>query len=857
MNRIPQSGCRPRSELLGAFQAAIATWVLLIAPIQGLAETGDATPVGRTPEGRIPAAQRDWQPIDRCSQKDCSAYSLCGGHYVEPDWLVTKAAAVPEKIDAEANSGEQRADGDFVLTGNVTISQGTRRIETGTAILNQEQDTLRLEGGVTIREPGLLMTGSKGEGKLSTREATLSDASFLIHANRLRGDAMTLDHRADGEVVISQGSFTRCEPGNDSWRLVGKRIDLDRAEGFGTAHSMTLRVRRLPIAYFPYLKFPIDDQRHSGFLTPSISFDTTGGADLSLPYYFNIAPQRDATWSPRVIGHRGLVNEGQVRFLTAHSTNEINAAFIYHDQLYDDRATIDRTGATAEYTERFQPRNRWALNIRHTGGWTRRWQTTLRFNALSDTEYLHDIGADVDAVAREQFLSRIDQSVGNRRSVALDRLAEATYQGDHWQTRIRLQGFQNLFDEGFEQYQRLPQVRVLYDRYRGGLHYRMEGEYAYFTRDNAELTGEDRVIGNRWSADGNIAYPIRWRWGFLTPSAALKSRSYDLQDTPDGSDAHPSFAVPQFSLDSGIYLDRAVEAGSGGMIQTLEPRLYYLYSRAEAQNDLPDFDGNELTPNYQQLFRSDRFVGKDRVGDAQQVSAGITTRFIEKATGAQRFRASLGQIYYFRDRTVLLPPALSGVDPSASESSLFGEFAWVLARAWHIEGALEWNPGSRRTGRTHFTLAFRPDDGQIVNVSYYFTDRDTHALPLYENVEESDLSLVWPVASRWSLVGRWNFDWNRNQTIESLFGAEYRNCCWRSRLVVRRYLKDPRTLTVLLEDPAMPGEVIREYRTDQRSATAVFFEIQFRGLATFGRKLNALLNDGIVGYAQREERIGF
>jgi len=791
---------------------------------------------------------------NQLSQQACQAPFFCSGYYREPVWLDQVRNNDPDSspIDATSDRADRDADGTITLVGDVEIQQGYRSIQTQIATLNRQENKAWFEGDVRIREPGLLMTGERGYSALSTREGKLEQSTYLIHGGRLRGQAESLTHTADNHILIQNGLFTRCEPGSNLWEMHGKEIELEPEVGFGTARDLTLRIKDVPIAYTPYFKFPIDDERHTGFLSPSLTYDSKGGVDISVPYYFNLAPHYDFTYIPRSIWKRGLLNEVQFRFMTTASSNEINGAYLYHDDIFDDRTLVDRTGGESKFIEEFEQQSRWLLNVRHAGGWSRRLKTTLSYSAVSDFDYLHDIGGDVDSVAIEQFLSKVDQSIGNVRAGSLDRSAAVNYRGDGWDTGLRLQGFQNLV-EGPENYEQLPRLHINYSNGIKWLQYKLAADYVYFDKDNEDLAGINKVIGGRTSIDARISSPLRRVWGFLKPALAIKHRVYDLADTTTAMDDHPDFTVPLFSLDGGLFFDRFFSFAGLDLQQTLEPRLFFLYAKEVEQGHLPQFDATELTPSYSLLFKDARFAGKDRVGDARHLSAGISTRFIDYNTGVQYLNASIGQKYFFKDRSVFLLPA----DQEVHYSALFGQITLSPIQGLRVSGSLEWEPHNGRTSRGTATIRYSPDYLHILNITYRFTSDDIAAPTTAENVEESDITFIWPIKGKLSAIGRWNFGWDNDQTIESFVGIEYNNCCWKTRLVFRRFLKDPVNLTLFEDDPTSPTGVRQVSYLDHRADTGVFFEFQLKGLATMGRRLDSLLDEAIIGYREREDHFEY
>jgi LPS-assembly protein len=291
--------------------------------------------------------------------------------------------------------------------------------------------------------------------------------------------------------------------------------------------------------------------------------------------------------------------------------------------------------------------------------------------------------------------------------------------------------------------------------------------------------------------------------------------------------------------------------------QTLEPRLYYLYVEFDEQADLPQFDATPTTPSYAQLFRSNRFAGYDRLGDANQVSLAISTSFLFSSTGAEFLRASIGQTHYFQDREVIFKPSLAD-DPTASTSPIFSELRMALGSTMSLNTIFEWEPSEGRTNRAKLSFKYYPDERRILNVTYSYTSPEVVPLVLpgqIRNSEESDLSFFWPVYRNWSAIGRWNYGWDSGQTIESLFGVEYNSCCWRFRMAFHRFLKEPRVISVTVDDPGSPTGETTVRGLDRRSDSGIFFEFQLKGLADLGGSLDRLLEDSIPGYRAREDRI--
>ncbi len=803
------------------------------------------------------AAETDWVHRDNLTPEQQKALSwACNGLYVQPEGFEGQAPPdVNDPIHASAVDALHIVDHSTTFNGDVKIRQGSRRITSPFISIDDESEIATLGGPITMREPGLLLHGDAATANLFAGTGVVDAATFVMHQGGLRGRAVKLHKLTDNRLLIEDGDFTRCEPDKNTWSIHGKTINLLADEGYGVARNVTVKIKEVPIAYFPYFRFPLNDERLSGFLMPGIGYISDGGTDISLPYYFNLAPNYDATYTPRSLWKRGLIHEAEFRYLTKRTNNFISGAFIKKDDIYDDRTTIDLSEDGS--IPPFEKQDRWLLHTTHSGAWNRNWSTSFTYSAVSDTDYLRDIGGDVGSTATDRATDRVDASLGRNTIPALNRNAYVRYRGDKWRSSLLVQGFQLIDPFAPEQYEKLPSFITSYrDTYKG-LMLDMKFDYTYFAKDNADISGPLATTGQRAVFDATVDAPFRNQWGFIIPSLNIIHRKYDLNDVPDLARTSPEITTPSFSLDTGLIFDRYFDAFGGEYQQTLEPRLYFLYAGFDEQDDLPQFDAGASTPSYSQLFRKNRFTGYDRIGDAEQLTVGISTSFLFADTGAEFLKASLGQVYYFQDREVLFRPFPSD-DPTASSSPLFAEMRMRFGKKLSVAGSYEWEPRENRSNRGKFSLRYVSGTRKILNLSYSYTSPEVQQVfrGLIRTAEESDVSFIWPIRGNWSSIGRWNFGWDSDQTIESLIGLEYNDCCWKFRVAYRRFLKNPRLITITVDDPLNPGSDIDIPFLQQRSDSGIFVEIQLKGLANLGGRLDRLLEDSIPGYRAREDRIG-
>ena len=807
-----------------------------------------ASAVAANDAGNNDYSRLDWVPREQLSAEQQAAIApYCGGTYVEPERSgrddETPFDQLPVYASAESSRFEQGSQ-TGVLEGDVLMRQGRLQARADQASFDQANSSARLEGNVRLRDQGVLVLGDQASMRIDNGETRIDNVDYVIHDARARGTADKLMRRDDGIIVMTDGSYTTCEPGENTWSLHSKDIELDRDKGWGEAKHVVLKVKDVPVFYTPYIYFPLDDRRQTGLLTPSFSQSTDNGTEIETPYYINIAPDYDATLYPRYMSERGLQMEGEFRYLKPDNEGSLSAAYL-NDSKFNE--------------------NRWLYGWQHEGGMSSRWATEVDFTDISDPFYFQDLNSALDVTS--------DTYVNQRAAV--------TYRGDGWRFQAAVHGYELATITSLTPYQRLPQLRLDGADWLGdtGLRFGYNAEYTYFDRDldsgfitgengiqfdsagNAILTPDENLIGlqratgHRVSVSPSLSYPWRNSFAFVTPSVRVQSTYYDLDfDARSGdgfnygnANTTPSSTIPITSLDSGLYFDRETSWFGNNLLQTLEPRAFYLYAPDEDQNDQPLFDTNENTFSYNSLFRDDRFSGNDRVGDANQLALGVTSRALEE-DGTERARGSLGQVFYFRDRNVQLLEA-DGTEPDAdtsSSSAYAAELMYRVSDAWRLNADMLWDPDNSGSDAGSFMANYQPEPRKILNMGYRYRnnintfnaltgsfDRDVD-----RRIDQSDMSFMWPLNPQWSLIGRWQHDFADDRTLEALGGLEYDSCCWKLR-VVNRYWVDYNEFESVARDEANRG---------------IFLQIVLKGLGSVtGNDVDSLLGDGIPGYREREK----
>ena len=797
----------------------------------------------------LPVTEMDWVPRDQLSDAQRAQIApYCSGMYVEPPRAGRDDATPFDQLPVFASADSSRFEQGTqtgTLEGDVLLSQGRLQAQSNRASFDQPNNQILLDGNVRLRDQGVLVTGEKASMQIDSGEARIDQVSYVVHGASARGTASKLIRRDDAVIVLTEGTYTTCEPGENTWALHSDDIELDREKGWGEAKHVTLRVKDVPVFYTPWINFPLDDRRKSGLLTPSFASSTDSGTELTVPYYFNIAPNYDATLYPRIMSKRGLLMEGEARHLGVQNQTQINAAYLDDSEFGDTR---------------------WMYRLSHDNVFTPRWRANVDYSDISDPLYFQNLNS----------------SLTSRPNTYVNQRASTTYSGDTWRFLAAVHSYELADVTSITPYTRLPQLRL--DGANGlgntGLRFSYGTEYSYFDRDlnsglvtdrngvkfsdantsiigfsepDESLTGLQRATGSRIVAAPSLEYPMATRWGFLTPTIKAVMTQYDLNfdNRNDGfnyaaAETTPGGVTPIASLDGGLYFDRQTTWFSKTFRQTLEPRAYYLYAPYRDQSDQPLFDSGEFAFSYNSLFRDNRFSGSDRISDANQLTLGATSRILDDS-GKERILGSLGQIFYFRDREVALLPDGAGAttDPTQSSSAYAGQLAYQMSDAWRFRSDVIWNPDNNNEDAGSAIFNYQPEPRKIINAGYRFRNNVNTFDPLSgafrridnERIDQSDLSAMWPLNNQWSFIGRWQYDFTRNRTLEALSGLEYDSCCYKVRFINRYWVDYDEYETV----------------TDDTGNRGIFIQLVLKGLGNVtGNRVESLLDEGIPGYRERD-----
>jgi LPS-assembly protein len=681
----------------------------------------------------------------------------------------------PITIESDDKDFQYEVNGNARLCGNVVMKQGDRNIRADCLEYDATNQSAKLEGGIVYTDPQLTVRGGDGTYSPATG-AKFEGAEFELPERNARGSAKSMSMDANGKITLEGVTFSTCPAKDRSWEMKASHIELDTQARTGSGQGAKVEFKGVPIFYAPWLTFPIGPDRKTGFLFPNIGRSTRSGFELEVPYYWNIRPNVDLTASPIYYSRRGLDLAGELRFLTDRQQGTFNFDWLPGD----DVAHRDRS----------------KFELKHVAELPGEWRFRIDATDVSDSNYFEDFALGPEGTS-VPFAERI---------------AEASYRDEHLNVRAQFQQFQTIDDELPREdrpYARTPRLLASgdWESGLGAIDYGFDAEVVNFER-NIGVTG--------WRAD--IAPRIGFDWSapgfFVRPSAGYRYTQYSLHDVAPGTDDSPTRSLPFASLDAGLVFERP--SGSHGQRRlTLEPRALYLYTPFREQDDLPLFDTGLPDLNLVELYRTNRYVGADRVNDANQIALGLTSRLFDSTSGAQYLAVSVGQAFYFEKPRVVLPDE----PPATRDSSDFIAQVSVSAyKNWNLEAALQWDPEDSRTARSQFRLQYRPGGDRVVNLAYR-EQRD--------RLEQAEFSSAWPITKQWNAYARMVYSLRDSEALDKFAGFEFKGCCYKLRFVARRFISS----------------------RDGSRETGFQLQLELNGLASVGTPADAFLEHAIRGYS--------
>lgn len=689
--------------------------------------------------------------------------------------------------------------------GNVEMSRADQHAQSDTANYDSVSETLNLQGNVYYSEEELALHSDTATLKLAADQARLRNTLFISAATPLRGRAKAVYRDSKSLSRYRDVAYTTCRPGNQDWAVHASELKLNKITGKGAAKNAWVEFKGVPVFYSPYLSFPVDNRRLSGFLAPAYHYTQISGLNLSVPYYWNIAPNYDATLSPRYYTRRGAMLAGNFRYLTERSKGIASVEYLPYDSLLNKARYLGSFKNTTQFTPKIN--------------------SNLDLNYVSDKNYFAELG---NALSFPNF-SFVRSS------------ADIGYASEGVSFISRVESYQTIDPSlsGIQiPYKRLPQINLNLNHSFNfmPLDAAMESESVYFQHNNL-------VNGQRLNIKPSVSFPLQTASTYLTPRISLQHTQYFLNNQVSERPGDISRTLPIVSVDSGVYLERDLNIARSALLHTIEPRLFYLYIPKTDQSDIPLFDTSLYDFWYSSLFRENRFSGTDRIQDANQISVAVTSRLVDPATGRERLKLNLGEIFYFRDREVTLDLPFSPVETSSS-SPLVAELSSELTDHFSVDSGVQWDPHLNDIVRGKAALHFINQPDQIINVGYLY--RKNPLVPDRSNdIIQSDMSFRWPIYNNWYAVGRWQYSLLYNITQDSFFGLEKENCCWRFRVIGRRYINSIINVNSISQAASINNSNLS---VDGTLQTGIFFQIELKGLTGIGEKLDDFFEQSIYGY---------
>lgn len=707
--------------------------------------------------------------------------------------------------DAPAFLSARRLEGQkgnrIEASGDAELRRNGQAIIADRLIYQQDSREVVADGAVRIEQNGDVLSGMHLEYNLDSRVGDLTHADYRLAESNARGSAENVHMDGKGNYFFRKVTYTTCPAGDDDWFLDMGRLDIDRNTQIGVAHSSVVEFKGVPILYSPWMDFPLKGQRKTGLLAPVFGSTSAGGAEFTLPIYLNLAPNYDATIAPRYMAKRGLLLSNELRYKSEDYYGEMQLDNLQHDQL-------TQTSRSHQSYKQMQSLG---------GGFS----DTVNLNRVSDDAYYRDISTSVAGTSQVNLL----------------REGVLNYSGGWWNAATRVQSFQTLQDPLVPvaiPYKRTPQILLTGQRDVYDASATFSGEYVNFSHPTA-------INAQRMVLYPSVSYPLLYDSGYyLTPKIGLHSADYVFGQNNPAGQPNATVNVPIFSLDSGMAFERDMHLGSSSLVQTLEPRMYYVYIPYRNQDMLPNFDSALSTFSYSQIFTENRFLGGDRVGDANQVTLAATSRIIDADNGAELLRALIGERFSFiQPRVNLIVPTATTTPAvtapagtpttSTNRSDILIGLSGKPTHSLSFDSLVQYNPSG--LGAEMYTVSgrYQPEPGKVLNLGYRFTSPNINP---NLNMRQVDISEQWPLWGRWTSVARWNYSMLEKRMLEGLVGLEYNQDCWVARVVMQRYTAS--TLQV---------------------ATAIFVQLDLTGLAGVGADPMDALRRSVPGYTKLNQNV--
>ncbi len=707
-----------------------------------------------------------------------------------------------DSVEIEGDNLETLLDRKMKAKGNAILKKGNKTIKAEVIEYDEISEKLTTNGNTNIDLENMSLKGSKLSYKLSDGTGQMDDVIFNLRPGdknektiikngtaitkrtyEFRGDAKTIFFEGENKKRLQSSRVTTCEANSDDWYLKSSNMEVNTKTDRVNASNTVVEFKGLPVLYTPYINFSLNKNRKSGFLASTFGTTTKSGFDFQIPYYFNISPNMDATLTGRYFGKRGPQIDGEFRYLEDNYSGKNQIQFMSHDQASNKD-------------------NRYFLKLDHYHQFSKNWSGNFDFQKVSDDNYFSDMATMI------QITSRIN----------LPQRARIDYSDELIKLSILTEKYQTLSNSSKSPYQRLPQVNFLADKEFGSFRLNLNSQWTYFDRDNkftfnnSNAINDSSATGSRLVISPSLSLALIENYGFIKPKITANFRSYNLSNNENSPYKNKDIFTPILSLDSGIYLDRKTTLFNQTFTNTLEPRLFYVYIPYKDQSSIPTFDSGLSDLNTFSLFRENQYNGQDRINDANQLTAALTSKLIDK-DGKERFSAIIAQRYYFDDRRIFG----SSLEAKKANSDIFMGATAKFTNSLNLDAMLQYDPTSSSILRSTLSSRYNPEPGKLINLSYRMID---NVIDNTQDLKVFNAAGQWPLGNRFYSIARYNYDLKTSQTIEVLGGLEYDGGCWVARTIFDRI--------------SLP--------TSPQPNYTFFVQLELNGLGSIGSDANKLNN---------------
>jgi LPS-assembly protein len=670
----------------------------------------------------------------------CVAQYSCAGEDLAdsstdkpPPAPAASSQEAPAVVEADSLTG--KAKDQIEASGDATLSQGGQSIRADTLRYNQSTHEVDAQGAVRLEQGGNTMSGPHLQFNMDTNAGIMEQPQFYLKENDARGTADVLHIQDRQHFSLDQATYTTCPAGNQDWQMNMGLLEIDRDRQVGVAHNATVEFKGVPILYSPWMDFPLSGQRMSGFLAPVFGGTSNGGSEITLPFYWNLAPNFDATLAPRLMTKRGLMLNNEFRYLEPGYRGEMHFDVLPNDAI--------------------AKKGRALFSLRHDQTLANSLNGYLNVTRVNDNDYFRDLGNAVNTTSQSNLL----QEGG----VVYDR---------SWGVAVaRVQQFQTLQDPAAPiaiPYARLPQMKLNSSQNFAGANVAFAGEFVNFSHPT-EVNAQRLVI------NPSVSFPlVNTPAYYVTPKAAVHGTYYSMGANNTSAMPDAVRILPIFSLDSGVAFENESKMFSGDYVQTLEPRAFYVYIPFKDQSTLPNFDSAQADLSFTQIFTENRFYGSDRIGDANSLTLALASRLLEQGNGMEHLKMMIGERISFNT------PQVNLVTPTTTtnKSDILLALAGRVTSHWSLDSEFQFDPNQSHAQRFNFAASYRPESGKVLNLGYRFT-RNT--------LRQVNISSQMPIAGRWHAVWRWNYSLQDSKILDTIVGLEYSQDCWLLRLVAQQF----------------------------------------------------------------------